>query len=119
MTNELPPIQDEKAASGIPNANVEAARLRLRELWDGKIPLVQTFWLYYVGIVVILKFFGKTDGLFGELANIFAILWAGFMVKPIIAAADRYTGDRIWSLLAKITAAIIGLAVLTDVLSVW
>ena len=45
------------------------------------------------------------------------MLWAGFMVKPIIAAADNYTGDKIWAALAKICAVIIAVCVLSDLLA--
>ena len=44
------------------------------------------------------------------------IIWAGFMVKPIWLAADKYAGEKLWATLAKIAAIVIGLSVLADLL---
>lgn len=88
---------------------------RCLSLWHGEIPLVQTFWVYYFLAVFALKIVG--NGLDGTLEAIFGLLalgWAGFMVKPIIASADKYTGEKQWALLAKIAAVLIGLGVLVD-----
>ena len=97
--------------------NVEALKFRLRQLWQGQIPLAQTFWLYYFLGVLVLKSFSRAQGPFGGLFDVLALGWAGFMIKPIIASADHYQGDRIWNILAKIAAIIIAIAVLSDLLA--
>lgn len=99
--------------------NITIAGINVKErglaLWNGQIPLVQTFWMYYFLGVFALKIVG--NGIGGPLGFIFGFLalgWAGFMVKPIIAAADKYTGEKQWALLAKIAAVLVGLGVLAD-----
>lgn len=87
-------------------------------LWNGEVPLMQTFWMYYFLTVFAVKIVG--NGLGGPIGVIFGLValgWAGFMVKPIIAAADKYTGEKQWALLAKIAAILIGLGVLADLFS--
>jgi hypothetical protein len=91
--------------------------VRIRHLWRGKIPLVRTFWLYYVAIIFVLRLFARTPGVTAEIFNVLTVLWAGFMVRPIIAAADNYGGDQIWVALAKICAGIIAICVLSDLIS--
>ena len=91
--------------------------VRIRHLWRGKIPLTQTFWLYYFAIIFVLRMMARTQGFTAEFFNLLTVLWAGFMVKPILAAADNYTGDKIWAALAKICAVIIAVCVLSDLLN--
>lgn len=111
--------EETKGSKGFDFDNLTIAGINIKErgmaLWNGEIPLVQTFWMYYFLGVFGLKVVG--NGIGGPLGVIFglvALAWAGFMVKPIIAAADKYTGEKQWPLLAKIAAALIGLGVLAD-----
>lgn len=99
------------------NINIAGVNVkdRLMALWNGEIPLVQTFWMYYFLAVFVLKILGNgIGGPLGALFGLLALGWAGFMVKPIIAAADKYPGEKQWALLAKIAAVLIGLGVLVD-----
>jgi len=91
--------------------------VRLRHLWRGKIPLVQTFWLYYFTVILALKLLAGSHGLRSDFFGLVTLLWAGFMVKPIISAADNYRGDQIWAALAKILALIIAVCVLSDLMA--
>ncbi|HTK84163.1 MAG TPA: hypothetical protein VL625_03670 [Patescibacteria group bacterium] len=91
--------------------------VRLRQLWRGKVPLLQTFWLYYFTVILALKLLGGTHGARGDFFGLLTLFWAGFMVKPIISAADNYRGDQIWAALAKILALIIAVCVLSDLMA--
>lgn len=88
----------------------------LQQLWNGEIPLFKTFWLYYFAIIVALSLLAGAFMAMAPFFNILKIVWAGFMVKPIWVAADKYAGDKIWAILSKICAILIGLAVLGSVL---
>jgi hypothetical protein len=91
--------------------------VRLRHLWRGKIPLAQTFWLYYFSVILALKLLAGAHGWRSDFFGLVTLLWAGFMVKPIIASADNYRGDQIWAALAKILALIIAVCVLSDLMA--
>lgn len=101
----------------IDNLTIAGVNVKERglQLWHGEIPLVQTFWLYYFVPLFVLQLFANGLGdVVGGLFGILALGWAGFMVMPIINAADKYPGDKVWALMAKIAAVIIGLGVLAD-----
>lgn len=91
-------------------------RETLQQLWNGNIPLFQTFWIYYFIIIVILSLLSGALLFIAPLLNVLKIVWAGFMVKPIWMASDKYAGEKIWAVLAKICAIFIGLAVFGSVL---
>lgn len=82
----------------------------LTELWNGNIPLVQTFWLYYFVGIFVVRLVASAIGPVGALL---ILGWAGFMVLPIWRSADKYTGKPIFALLAKVAAVLIALGVLT------
>jgi hypothetical protein len=86
-------------------------KARLRALWNGDVPLFDTFWVYYFAIVFILSALSSIDGVIGVLFNIVMLGWAGFMVRPIWMAADRYKGERIWATAAKILAVLLAVFV--------
>lgn len=88
----------------------------LQQLWNGSIPLMKTFWLYYFAVIFALKVASGIPGL-GSMFILLQLVWAGFMVKPIWVAADKYKGPAHWALLAKAAAILIGLAVVGDLLS--
>lgn len=88
---------------------MEKIKETLNRLWQGDVPLSHTFWLYYcVGIMVLRIFAGAAGSVFG----IVIVAWAGFMVMPIWRSADKYSGNKTFSLLAKIAAVVIALGVL-------
>ena len=95
----------------------EMIKARLRQLWHGEIPLVETFWLYFFAGVVILSVLSSIDGLIGLAFELAMVVWAGFMAKPVFVAADRYKGERYWAILAKIAVVVILIEVILDLVS--
>jgi hypothetical protein len=91
--------------------NENAIRTALQKLWRGDIPLLQTFWLYYVTALIVVEAVGAMAGGLGGVFEIAALAWSGFMVRPIMMAADKYTGPEHWALGAKIFAALIVVAI--------
>ena len=85
----------------------------LKSLWEGDVPLVRTFWLYYfVGNLVLGMLAKAISPVFG----IVSIVWIGFLVMPIWRSADKYSGNNLFALLAKIAAVLIALGVLKTLL---
>lgn len=87
------------------------------ELWNGKLPLLKVFWLYYFAVIFVLTALGNMLGALATVIGLFKIIWAGFMVKPIWVASDNYKGPQHWAMLAKVAAVLIGLAVIGDILA--
>lgn len=94
----------------------EGFKAKLQQLWNGDVPLKETFWLYYFAVMVILMVLSDITGILGFIFGLISLAWAGFMVKPILTAADKYTGDKNIALLAKIVAVLIGIGVLCSLL---
>ena len=94
--------------------NVEAVKAKLKTLWNGDVPLAQTFWQYYLIAVIVLGLVGKLTGM--AVVALLAAIWAAFMVMPIWRAAGKYTGKPLNALLAKIAAVIVGLGALGNLL---
>jgi|GEM_PF-1593232 len=97
----------------------EIAGINVRQrglaLWNGEVPLAQTFWIYYFISIFVMKVIGNAvGGPIGMIFGLLAIGWAGFMVMPILSAAEKYTGAKHWALAAKIAAVLIGLGVLIN-----
>lgn len=88
---------------------MDTVKARLKSLWNGEVPLAQTFWLYYVVTMIALR---AIAGLAGAFFSIFILGWAGFMVMPIWRSADKYKGNELFAILAKIAAVLIALGVL-------
>ena len=113
---EAPKAVPKKAAAEKPTDGKKAGMFEnfdfnttIQQLWNGGIPLVQTFWFYYFGVIFVLHFLAKViPGFF-----VLELVWAGFMVKPIFVAAEAYKGPSHWALLAKIAAVLIGLSVVS------
>ena len=91
-------------------------RAIIQQLWLGQVPLFQTFWIYYFAVIAVLHILAGFLGFMAPILILLKIIWAGFMIKPIWLAADKYAGEKIWATLAKIAAILIGLGVLTDLL---
>ena len=100
-----------------PVFNQERVKARLRQLWQGEIPLAQAFWLYYFLGIVLLNILSSVDGLIGLAFGLMTVTWAGFMIKPVFMAADRYKGEKHWVILAKIAAVIVLIEVILDLVS--
>ena len=86
--------------------NVKAT---LNALWEGNVPLAKTFWLFYFIGMMVIKLLA---GFVGPIMGIAVIGWAGFMVMPIWRSADKYEGNKLFALLAKIAAVLIAIGVL-------
>lgn len=89
------------------------AETKIRELWSGSIPLFETFWIYYFAVVVVLQILGQAFGILGFVLSLAALAWAGFMVKPIWLAADKYAGPKHWAAIAKIMAILIVISIIS------
>lgn len=105
----------EDTASSDTNETVSMIKANLKALWEGKVPLFTVFWIYYVGIVFVLK--ALSFIIFGSLFNLISVLWAGFLVKPIFTSADKYEGNSLWALLAKVAAVCIAIGVIRDLVA--
>jgi len=91
---------------------------RLKELWEGKIPLVQCFWIYYFAVVFVLCILASAiGGLIGGLLNLIMLAWAAYMVMPVMRSAEKYEGEKMWALLAKIAAILIAISVAAGALN--
>lgn len=74
---------------------------KLRALSDGTMPLQTIFWSYFFlpsAGLWILSGIGGFPGLLLSLAN---FGWCAYMAKPVIVAANQYTGEKHLALLAK------------------
>lgn len=91
--------------------------MMIYELWNGKLPLFQVFWLYYFAVIFVLAAAANFVGMLATMIHLVKLIWAGFMVKPIWIAADGYKGPKHWALLAKVAAVLIALAVAGQLLS--
>lgn len=89
----------------------------IQALWNGEVPLVETFWLYYFLAVFAFSVLGGMLAFLAPLFGLLKIVWAGFMIKPIWLAADKYKGPEYWVWAAKIAAVLIGIGVVLDLLS--
>ena len=84
----------------------------LRRLWRGEAPLVETFWIWGVGVNLLLllvvivagpaaPLIGMLALIVGWLAVILAIAYLPFIAVAIWRSAGRYKGPAIWSVLAR------------------
>ncbi len=89
------------------------AEAKIKALWAGDVPLFETFWIYCFGAVIVLRVVGGALGILGILFFLAALLWSGFMARPIWLAADRYAGPKHWAMLAKIAAILIVIGVIS------
>ncbi len=122
MTEKNEPASEAKTSfmSGFKpeQINKEFIETRLKELWEGKINLVHCFWIYMVAVTLGLSIVaGAFGGILGGLLRLIALAWSGFMVMPVIRSADKFTGDGLWALLAKIAAILTAISVAASLLS--
>ncbi len=114
MNNDM--NDDNQSAKSAAPAGRMDFNTTIQSLWQGKIPLVQTFWLYYFCAMFVLGLLGNILPGLSNLFALFQLILAGFMVRPIIISADKYTGPSHWALLAKIAAVLIGIGVIARLL---
>lgn len=84
----------------------------LARLFRGEYPLAKTFWLYYIiGSVLLLvlgeglaaMFRGSVLGSISYLVlGIVQMLWGIVCMVGVWRSAGRYTGSRVWPVLAKV-----------------
>jgi hypothetical protein len=60
---------------------------------------------------------GRRSSPIYSVLDLISVLWAGFLVKPIFVSADKYKGNSLWALMAKIAAVLIAISVIGDLLS--
>lgn len=88
---------------------------KIKALWAGDVPLFETFWIYFFAAVIVLQVVGAALGVLGILFFLAALGWAGFMVRPIWLAADKYAGPKHWAVLAKVAAVLIVIGVISTI----
>lgn len=88
----------------------------IQALWNGKIPLMKVFWIYYFAVILGLAMMGKSLSFLDSVPDLLGMIWAGFMVKPIWVSADHYKGPQHWALGAKAASVLIGLGVIGNFL---
>ncbi len=88
---------------------------KIKALWAGEVPLFETFWIYYFAVVVVLQLVGGAFGALWFLFFVVSLGWAGFMVRPIWLASDKYAGPKHWAMLAKIAAILIAIGIVTAI----
>jgi hypothetical protein len=100
--------------AGEPNPRINRAAIeaRLRQLWNGDVPLKETFWVYYFAVVLCFAVLSTVGGFLGFLFTLAGMAWGLFMIKPILMAAERYQGNVNYALLAKVAAVLILLCIL-------
>lgn len=84
----------------------------LKELWRGDVPLVKTYWIYGVGVSLLLNvaLLALTSMLSSVPAvslplfvlGILSILYTLFIAVGIWRSASKYQGNKVWAVLAKI-----------------
>ncbi|MBC15769.1 membrane protein of unknown function [Pseudodesulfovibrio profundus] len=96
----------------------------LRQLWRGEVALVKTYWIFGVlasfllnGIVLLLsRSLAGTGAIWPMFVFWFiSIIYTLFIAVAIWRSADKYTGRKVWAILAKI---MVVLSVLQTVLNV-
>jgi len=90
---------------------IDRVKEKLEDLWNGDVKLAQTFWLYYILVLVVLRILAL---FLGQVIGVLALLWAGFMVIPIWRAANKYSGNNLNAILAKSAAVLIAIFVLVS-----
>lgn len=90
------------------NLKVEKARGFFSKLYNGEYSLARTFWLYYFLVTFLI---GLLQGAFaatvvgmllGIALGIFGLVYSIICVVGIWRAASKYTGFKLWAILAKI-----------------
>jgi hypothetical protein len=90
-----------------------------KKLSNGDFGLAKTYWLYgvLVGIVSNILMLGATPTM-ALLLVLVMIVYAAFQLTGVWNASNRYTGLKIWAILAKIAVVISILSLLSSILMV-
>lgn len=88
-----------------------ASRPLLQRLWQGKLPLWITYWLWGVGgnmafVALLALVYLRAGGEGGGLAALWLVYglslgWFVLIFGAIWRAAGRYRGPRLWAVLAR------------------
>ena len=85
-------------------------------LWAGDVPLVRTFWIFGVFVVVVFVYVPPIFYLSGSLPTIPAIralsaahfwislIYVFFVIVAIWRSAIKYEGSKIWSFMAMMAS---------------
>ena len=89
------------------NTNEQTAKSFIKQLIDGDFGLAKTYWLYFIlgGMAInLLLFFPMSSSSFGLIvvSMLAAIVYVIVVLTGVWNSASRYTGSKIWSVLAKI-----------------
>ena len=89
------------------NTNEQTAKSFIKQLIDGDFGLAKTYWLYFIlgGMAInLLLFFPMSSSSLGLIvvSMLAAIAYDIVVLTGIWNSASRYTGSKIWSVLAKI-----------------
>jgi len=89
------------------NTSEVTAKGFIKRLMDGDFGLAKTYWLYFVvgGMAInLLLFFPMLSSSFGLIvvSMLAAIAYDIVVLTGVWNSASRYTGSKIWSVLAKI-----------------
>lgn len=94
-----------------------------KKLSDGDFGLVKTYWLYGVLVSIVGNILMQGAALSGSKALIIVLLlvmivYAVFQLTGVWNASNRYTGLKIWAILAKIAVIVGVLSLLSSVLMI-
>jgi len=85
-------------------------------LWQGEVPLRQTYWIYGVGVFFILTVVQSTPTLHSQFVFVFIrFIYAPFIIVAVWRSASNYKGSVWLAGLAKFTVIAVAthLAILT------
>ena len=93
-----------------------------KKLSDGDFGLAKTYWLYGVLVSIVGNILMQGAVLSGSIALIIVLLlvviiYAVFQLTGVWNASNRYTGLKIWAILAKIAVILGVLSLLFSVLA--
>lgn len=94
-----------------------------KKLSDGDFGLAKTYWLYGVLVSIVGNILMQGAALSGSKALIIVLLlvimvYAVFQLTGVWNASNRYTGLKIWAILAKIAVIVGVLSLLSSVLMI-
>jgi len=98
----------------------------VRDLWQGDVPLVKTFWLFGVvvgvGFAIVFAYIeyqseGLSEG-FGFAyiigSRLFCFVYVVFINIAIWRSANKYRGPKWWAILAKVMVVVIWSALIRE-----
>lgn len=78
----------------------------IKQLWRGELPLVLTYWAYGVGGNIAMKLFLLTLAVAMPVLALpvllLSLIYSIFISVAIWRSANKYEGNRLWAILAKI-----------------